>query len=130
MLPIMIAMICHEANRAYCETIGDFSQPFWKHAPEWQKKSAVAGVAFHIGTLEQGGEPSPSASHESWLAEKEREGWRYGPVKDPGKKEHPCFVPYEQLPIEQRMKDYIFGAIVKAIFQAEGDDGSRQQSQL
>lgn len=61
---------------------------------------------------------SPSASHDSWLKEKREQGWKYGPVKDADKKEHPCFVPYDELPVEQRTKDYIFSAIVKAFFAA------------
>ena len=85
-----IAMVVHEANRAYCETLGDFSQKPWRHAEDWQKKSAVNGVEGIInGTI-----TTPEQSHESWLAEKERTGWKYGPVKDVDKKEHPCFVPY------------------------------------
>lgn len=44
-----------------------------------------------------------------------------GPVKDAEKKEHPCIVPYDQLPLDQRMKDYIFAGIVHAIWQAVKD---------
>lgn len=102
-----IAKVAHEINRAYCISIGDNSQPSWEDAPNWQRISAIQGVQFH----KDNPTASPSASHESWLAEKERDGWKYGPVKDADKKEHPCFVPYDQLPIEQRAKDYIFGAI-------------------
>jgi hypothetical protein len=29
-----IAKVCHETNRAYCETLGDNSQPPWEEAPE------------------------------------------------------------------------------------------------
>jgi hypothetical protein len=57
----------------------------------------------------------PSASHNSWLRQKEEDGWKYGPVKDADKKEHPCFIPYEELPREQQAKDYLFGAIVAAL---------------
>ncbi len=39
-----IAEVGHETNRAYCETIGDFSQPSWGNAPDWQKDSAIGGV--------------------------------------------------------------------------------------
>jgi hypothetical protein len=35
-----VARVCHEANRAYCQTLGDNSQPAWDDAPEWQKDSA------------------------------------------------------------------------------------------
>jgi hypothetical protein len=112
------AKICHEANRAYCATIGDYSQPTWEYAPQWQKDSAIKGVEFHIANLAAGREPSPSASHESWLDEKRAAGWTYGPTKDAEKKTHPCFMPYDGLPLYQRLKDYIFAAIVKAVWSA------------
>jgi hypothetical protein len=111
-----IAKVCHEANRAYCATIGDNSQPAWEEAPDWQKQSAIKGVEFHLGALNAGRKPSPSASHESWLEEKRAAGWKYGPTKDPEKKEHPCFIPYDGLPLEQRLKDFIFSGIVEAVF--------------
>lgn len=103
-----IAEVCHETNRAYCRTIGDASQPSWNEAPEWQRQSAINGVKFHT----EHPEAKPSHIHEEWLKEKERTGWRYGPVKDPEKKEHPCFVPYDQLPEEQKLKDFLFKAVV------------------
>jgi hypothetical protein len=111
-----IARVAHETNRAYCATIGDSSQQKWEVAPEWQRTSAIKGVRFHLDTLRGGATPAPSASHESWLAEKKREGWRYGAVKRPDLKEHPCFRPYDELPADQRLKDYLFGAVVKAYF--------------
>jgi len=107
----LIAKTCHEANKAYCHALGDDSQPTWSQAPEWQQKSAINGVSF----IASNPNASPSASHESWLAEKEADGWKYGPVKDPIKKEHPCYVPYDQLPTEQKAKDYIFGAIARTL---------------
>lgn len=107
------AAAAHMANRAHCRAIGDDSQPLWEDAPDWQKKSARNGV---IGVLVHGN--GPGASHESWLAEKEADGWKYGPVKDPAKKEHPCFVQFDQLPPEQQAKDYIFVDTVKQVFAA------------
>lgn len=114
-----IAKICHDANRSYCSTIGDNSQPSWEDAPQWQKSSALKGVEFHLQILQSGSEPSPSASHDSWLEFKKLDGWKYGEVKNPETKEHPCFAPYESLPLDQRMKDYIFGAIVKSFYAAQ-----------
>jgi hypothetical protein len=111
------AQVCHEANRTFCQTLNDYSQLSWHDAPEWQRESAINGVKFHLASLEIGNEPDPSASHKSWLAEKERDGWKYGPVKDATLKEHPCFVSYEELPIDQQAKDYIFGSIVKAFYE-------------
>lgn len=106
---ILIASIVHEANRAYCLAIGDTSQLPWTDAPEWQRESAVKGVeGILAGTITR-----PEQSHESWLAEKEATGWKYGPVKNADTKEHPCFVPYHELPVEQQKKDAIFFAIVR-----------------
>jgi hypothetical protein len=83
---IEIAKVCHEANRAYCQSIGDNSQPSWDEAPDWQRQSAIKGVEFSLANPDA----PPSANHDSWLEVKRAEGWRYGPVKDPEKKEHPC----------------------------------------
>lgn len=117
-----IAIICHEANRAYCKTIGDDSQKSWEDAPQWQRDSAIKGVKFHLAEHAKGNRVPPQSSHESWLEEKRADGWKVGPVKDVDKKEHPCFVPFDELPIEQRMKDYLFGAIVKAFVDCEDSE--------
>ena len=105
-----IAQIVHEANRAYCQTLGDESQVPWDNAPEWQRESAVKGIRG----IQDGSITKPEQSHESWLAEKQRTGWKYGPVKNVEAKEHPCFVPYAELPQEQQVKDAIYFAIVRA----------------
>jgi len=106
-----IAKAAHELNKAYCESIGDNSQPSWEDAPEWQKSSAINGVTFHLNNPDA----TPSASHQSWLKQKTEEGWKYGKVKNPETKEHPCFVPYEQLPNEQKAKDYIFRQTIHSL---------------
>ena len=103
-----IAKVAHEVNRAYCKALGDDSQAAWEDAPDWQKQSAINGVKFHLENPDVG----PSASHVSWLKEKEADGWKYGAEKDPEKKEHPCFVAFDDLPKEQQAKDFIFTAIV------------------
>ncbi|WP_411727372.1 RyR domain-containing protein [Methyloglobulus sp.] len=106
-----IARVAHEINRAYCLALGDTSQPEWKNAPDWQKSSAINNVNFHIANPDAGADHS----HIEWMAEKESKGWKYGLVKDPDKKEHPCFLPYEELPTEQKAKDYIFRGVVHAL---------------
>jgi hypothetical protein len=111
---VLLAKIAHEANRAYCLALGDSSQDHWEAAPEWQKLSAMSGVR---GALRGN---TPRQSHQSWLEEKALEGWKYGPVKDVEKKEHPCFVPYEDLPEDQKLKDHVFVGIVKAVANALG----------
>jgi hypothetical protein len=103
------AAAAHEANRAYCLALGDTSQPPWAEAPEWQKTSARKGVLAALSGA------TPRQSHEGWLAEKEATGWKYGPVKDPEKREHPCFVPYDDLPPEQQRKDDVFVSTVRTV---------------
>jgi len=106
-----IAKLCHEANKHFCRLIGNFTQHSWEESPEWQRQSAIKGVEFNLANPDA----PASASHDSWLKEKQETGWKYGPVKDADKKEHPCFVPYEQLPLEQRTKDHLFKAVVAAM---------------
>lgn len=108
MTPEQIAKVAHEVNRAYCLALGDTSQVAWEDAPQWQRDSAINGVNFHLANPTAG----PDHSHNEWLKEKQEAGWKYGPVKDAEKKEHPCFVPYEELPVEQQAKDYLFRAVV------------------
>lgn len=106
-----IAEMCHENNRAYCHALGDYSQAPWRMLSEELRTSAIHGVSFHLAHPDA----TPEDSHKSWMKEKTENGWKYGPVKDLVKKEHPCFVPYGQLPIEQRVKDYLFTAIVDTL---------------
>ena len=106
-----IARVCHEANRAYCRSLGDNSQSHWESAPDWQRQSAINGVRFTVANPKA----PASASHESWMKEKLADGWTYGETKDPEKKTHPCIVPFEELPIEQQRKDMLFQAIVRAL---------------
>jgi hypothetical protein len=109
---LTIASVCHEANRAWCIHHGDYSQKPWSEAEQWQKDSAIRGVEFAIHGA------TPEQQHDAWMQDKRRDGWVYGPIKDPAKKEHPCMVPYDQLPIEQRAKDEIFIGMVAAFKQA------------
>lgn len=107
----LIAYVCHEANRAWCEVHKDWSQKHWSEAEEWQRESAIRGVEFAIANPDA----PESAQHHAWMADKLRDGWTYGPVKDSDAKTHPCLVPFEKLPREQQVKDRLFRSIVKAI---------------
>ncbi len=106
---IDIAAVCHEANRAYCTSLGDESQAPWRWAPQWQRESSVSGVETAIAGA------TPEENHVSWLAEKEEAGWVYGEKKNAHRKIHPCLVPYAELPADQKKKDDLFVAIVNAL---------------
>lgn len=107
----IIARTCHEVNRAICETFGDASQKPWDEAEGWQRESAMKGVEFALGSPGC----TPQDQHEAWMADKRAAGWTHGPVKDAEAKTHPCMVPYDQLPPEQRVKDAAFRAVVHGL---------------
>lgn len=44
-------------------------------------------------------------THEVWARERLNQGWTWGPVRDDAKKEHPCLIPYEQLPESEKEYD-------------------------
>lgn len=105
-----IACLAHEINRIYCMSLGDYFQPTWALAPAWQKESVIQGVKNVISQVET---ITPEKSHENWAKMKIMDGWTYGPEKDPAKKTHPCLVPYDELPLEQRIKDELFVTTVR-----------------
>ena len=43
--------------------------------------------------------------HEVWAQNRMAEGWTHGPVRDDAKKEHPCLVPYDELPDSEKAYD-------------------------
>jgi voltage-gated potassium channel Kch len=46
-----------------------------------------------------------AVEHERWIQEKLAQGWRYGHVRDDGKKIHPSIIPYLQLSESEKEKD-------------------------
>jgi len=109
-----IVSVCHAVNKAICEAAGDMSQKPWSKAEAWQRESAMRGVEFALAN-----QNAPAdAQHNAWMADKIANGWVFGQVKDAVAKTHPCLVPYDQLPFEQRVKDHTFRAIVAAMTDA------------
>jgi hypothetical protein len=106
-----IAKVAHEVNRALCQAFGDDTQMPWEEAPEWQRSSAINNVEFHIINPSAG----PEHSHNSWMTDKLNSGWKWGPIKDAEKKEHPSICAYRQLPPHEKAKDYLFCAVVNAL---------------
>lgn len=44
-------------------------------------------------------------AHDVWAQERLAQGWKYGPCRRDDTKEHPCLVPYEQLPESEKVYD-------------------------
>ena len=45
-------------------------------------------------------------THDIWaLGRIKTEGWSYGEKRDDAKKEHPCLIPYDQLPESEKLYD-------------------------
>src|ERR1017187_10557658 len=44
-------------------------------------------------------------AHENWAKQRMKEGWHFGRKRNDVKKEHPCLVPYEQLPESEKEYD-------------------------
>jgi hypothetical protein len=127
-----IAQVCHEANRALQAIQARHEQeagaratrapieptiavsPPWGELDQETRVSVVSGVEGIVRF-----NYTPEQSHASWMRFKGSLGWTYGPVKDEAAKTHPCMVPYHQLPPAQRLKDALFGAIVRACSQTD-----------
>lgn len=43
--------------------------------------------------------------HEVWAAQRRAEGWSYGPERSDRLRQHPCLIPYDELPEEEREYD-------------------------
>lgn len=43
--------------------------------------------------------------HEEWSAGRMADGWTYGEERNDALKQHPCLVPYEELPEEEKEYD-------------------------
>lgn len=103
----VICRIAHQVNKAYCEEIGDVAYSDWEDAPEEYKESMRNGVAQALKA-----DFDTEELHQKWMEDRIAKGWVYGPEKDFEKKEHPCLVPYSEIPKEQRVKDSLFKAVV------------------
>lgn len=104
------ARAAHEVNRVFCEALGDTTQKTWEEAEPHQKKSALQGVERVLN-----GDSHVGDTHVEWMNDKIKDGWKYGPVKDSSKKEHPSLVPFEKLSLPEQAKDLLFIATVQSV---------------
>lgn len=113
-----VAELCHELNRYWCEMLGDHHLNAWFATDKAHRDSVIAGVRYR----KLNPDSTPEEQHDAWRHHKLAEGWTYGPVKSDRLKLHPNLVDYNDLPFEQRFKDYLFRAVVAAAVEAEEDD--------
>lgn len=51
------------------------------------------------------GELIAKNTHEVWSKNRIKDGWVYGESRDDEKKQHPCLIPYEELPEAEKEYD-------------------------
>lgn len=44
-------------------------------------------------------------THENWATQRIADGWTYGLQRDDSKKQHPCLIPYAELPESEKEYD-------------------------
>src|SRR5438045_4140296 len=44
-------------------------------------------------------------AHDHWARQRIKDGWTYGPNRDDAQKQHPCLVPYDDLPESEKEYD-------------------------
>jgi hypothetical protein len=106
-----IARICHEAIVAYRKSLGDNSQKSWDKAGKDEKEGITKSVTLHLVNVDAW----PAENHNAWLKERIDNGWVFGEVEDEGKKTHPHIVPYEQLPIDQQIRECLLRGITQSL---------------
>ena len=105
-----ICEIAHETIRAFQEANGEQAAPAWDDVPAWMVDSTKDSVLKYM--LDP--KASPEEAHEVWMHQKREAGWVHGPMKDENKKTHPSMIPYDQLPLNEKVKDHLFLAVVRA----------------
>ena len=115
----------NEAQRA-AHPDQELSYPNWESLSDDLKYSNIRQARAYFGYLQAAGmyaapegdanrevhefpaaltEALARQEHESWMAERSDNGWKYGPEKDVKKKISPYLVPYEELPEDVRQMD-------------------------
>lgn len=95
-----LVLAIHEANKEIQQQTGEFIPQLSEHLT----KSILDGVYFVLDNPNC----TPEQQHNNWVHFKRADGWKYGPEKDFERKEHPCLVPYSELPEIQQRKDSVF----------------------
>jgi hypothetical protein len=102
-----LAPIDREANRAAARRIADvLARAGLGLVAAEQATSANKPAAADVApTIEAHIERLAEAEHDGWMAQRTKDGWRYGSPRDDARKLHPSMVPYGDLPDAEKEKD-------------------------
>lgn len=110
MVFLLCAKAAHNAVRLYRTMIGE-DDAAWVDLPPWQQES----ILFATRSIVETPGITPSRLHALWRAHRELDGWTLGPFSY-REKTHPNMLPYESLPVAQRLKDDLFLGVVRLMW--------------
>ena len=113
-----LSELVHETLSRYRVLIGETAHPSWTEAGDDMRSSTRKNVTAHLDALASGRPLAASHSHDKWMEERKGAGWVYGVPRDNAMKIHPSLVPYEQLPMNERLKDHILNGLCLAYHNA------------
>jgi len=57
-------------------------------------------------------------THDVWAAQRIQDGWTYGPTRNDAQKQHPCLIPYSELPESEKEYDrQVASQLLKSMLQ-------------
>ncbi len=104
-----LAELIHGINLLYTKTAGlpGTTVP-WIAVSEGERAKFIAAVEEQIKNPSS----SPENSHKRWMKSKKQDGWIFGEFNRV-EKTHPCLANYDELPLEQQIKDKLFMKLIK-----------------
>lgn len=109
-----IACVAYTAIRTWCIRTKQEVSPEWTDLPDDYADHIKIVVARAFADMKT---PSAKQLHERCLKDGKTAGWGYGAQVDREKKLHPDILPWEQMTMDQRMKDHIFSAVIRAFLE-------------
>ena len=98
-----LAEALHTVTRLLGRTDGQTISTWAELGNEDRLRSAMA-----INAIMRDSTRTAEELHNLWLQIKVSMGWKYGPVYNLGKLEHPCIISFDRLPTEEKLKDEIW----------------------
>jgi hypothetical protein len=96
-----IAATIHNLNTEWCRLNGDFKHFSWEEAPKDICDTMKEGVKWVL----KNPDITPEEHHNNWVEHKTKEGWTFDLFKDFERKTHPCLVPFDELPFNEKWKN-------------------------